>query len=286
MNIQQLADFQTTFVTPILETFQEMYKSIVRGLPQVIIAVVVLLVGCLIASMLRKFISKLLEKAKFNELLDKVGVGSVVRKVGVKGTASELISKVVYWVVILFVVKNAADKLGVEDVSLVILGVMAFLPKVFIAGLIMLIGFMVADMVRNAVFSALDALGLTYAGALAKIIFGFIFIITLTVALSQLGIETELLIASVKIILAALGLGLAICLGFGLKKLANQVVSGVYARDIYQVGTTIEYQGDEVKVAGVGPVTTKLIRQDGGFIMVPNDELISSSVRGRSAENE
>jgi len=66
--------------------------------------------------------------------------------------------------------------------------------------------------------------------------------------------------------------------------LANQIISGVYARDIYQVGTEIEYDNEPAKVAGVGPVTTKLQRQDGGFIMVPNHELVSKSVRGKSAD--
>ena len=284
MKIDNLANFQTTFVDPIKETFEGMVHSIINGLPQVIVAVVIMIVGYFIASILRKFISTLLSKVKFDELLDKAGVGSIFRKIGVKGSASELLGKVVFWIVILFVVKSAADKLGIDDVSAIINKIMDFLPKVFVSGIIMLVGFMVADIIRNAVYGTLDALGLEYAGALAKIIFGFIFIIVLTVALSQLGIETELLIASVQIILASLGLGLALCLGFGLKKLANQVVSGVYARDLFKVGTVIEYQGEEVKVAGVGPVTTKLMRNDGGFIMVPNDELTSSPVRGRSAE--
>ena len=211
-------------------------------------------------------------------------MASLLKKLGLNGSPSAIISKAVFWIIVLFIFKNAAGKLGIEDISNIIDSIMAFLPKVMVAGIIMLVGFMVADLVQNAVQRALDNLGLDYAKALANILFGFIFIIVLTVALSQLGIETELLNASVKIILAALGLGLAICLGLGLKGLANQIISGVYARDIYQVGTEIEYDNEPAKVAGVGPVTTKLQRQDGGFIMVPNHELVSKSVRGKSAD--
>ena len=104
-------------------------------------------------------------------------------------------------------------------------------------------------------------------------------------ALNQLGIETELLNASVKILLSGVALALSICLGLGLKGLACNIVSGVYARDLYQVGTQIEYQDELVRVAGVGPVTTKLQRADGGFILVPNESLLNQSVKGRSADS-
>lgn len=284
MNELFLANWSDQLLNPLKEIFQDMYEGIIGALPNLFLAVTILLIGYFVAATLKKFISKFLTSIKFDDLLEKAGIASLLKKLGMNGSPSVIISKVVFWIIVLFIFKNAAGKLGVEDVSNIIDSVMAFLPKVMVAGIIMLVGFMVADLVQNAVYRALDNMGLDYAKALANILFGFIFIIVLTVALSQLGIETELLNASVKIILAALGLGLAICLGLGLKGLANQIISGVYARDIYQVGTEIEYEGEPAKVTGVGPVTTKLQRQDGGFIMVPNHELVSKSVRGKSVD--
>ena len=66
--------------------------------------------------------------------------------------------------------------------------------------------------------------------------------------------------------------------------MARNIVSGVYSRDIYQVGTEIEYDGEVMTVGGVGPVTTKLNRLDGGFVVVPNEKLINEPVRGRSVQ--
>ena len=284
MNQPFLPSWTDKLLNPLQEIFQDMYQGIIDALPNLFLAITILLVGYFIATTMRKFIAKFLTGIKFDDILEKAGVASLLKKLGLNGSPSAIISKAVFWIIVLFIFKNAAGKLGIEDISNIIDSIMAFLPKVMVAGIIMLVGFMVADLVQNAVQRALDNLGLDYAKALANILFGFIFIIVLTVALSQLGIETELLNASVKIILAALGLGLAICLGLGLKGLANQIISGVYARDIYQVGTEIEYDNEPAKVAGVGPVTTKLQRQDGGFIMVPNHELVSKSVRGKSAD--
>lgn len=269
---------------PIIKTFTGMWEGIVNSLPNLIGGVAILLVGVFVAKFLRRLVGKTLEGLQFDTLLEKAGIAAIFNRLGLKGSPTEIIAKGMFWVVILFVVKNAADNLGVEDVTALIDSVMAFLPKVMTAGIIMLVGFMIADLIQNAVHAALDSLGLSYAKTLANILFGFVFVLVLTVALSQLGIETELLNSSVKIILAGLALALAICMGLGLKGLANSIVSGVYARDLYTVGTEIEYQQEQVKVAGVGPVTTKLQRRDGGFIIVPNEELINQAVRGRSAE--
>ncbi len=282
--IAQASTATPPFLEQLSGTFKKMFSDIISSLPNICIGLAILVIGYVIAIIIRKVVVKTLNGIKFNDLLDRAGFGAVFTKIGVKGGANELVGKLIFWIIMLFIIKNAADKVGIEDISQIIDKLIAFFPKVFIATIIMLVGFMVADLIRNAVFVALDNLGLGYAKALAGIIFGFVFVIVLTVALSQLGIETELLKDSVKIILLSLGLGLAICLGLGLKGMASQIVSGVYARDIYKVGTTIEHEGEEAKVAGVGPVTTKLMRSDGGFIMIPNDQLINKPVKGVSAE--
>ena len=272
------------FLNTLMTSFEDILDGIIKEIPTVAIGLIVFIVGFIVAVIIKKVICVVLNGIKFDEVLDKAGVGDIFRKIGVKDGVSKLIASLIYWILLLFILKTAAGLIGVEDITSIVDKIIAFLPKLLIASIIMLFGFMVADMVRTIVFNALDNLGLDYAKGLAGIMFGFIFIIVLTVALSQLEIQTELLNASVKIILGSLGLGLAICLGLGLKKMASQIVGGVYARDLFQVGTIIEYDGEEAKVAGVGPVTTKLMTKDGGFIMVPNDELISTPTKGQSAE--
>ena len=79
-----------------------------------------------------------------------------------------------------------------------------------------------------------------------------------------------------------MALALALALGLGLKTLASNIVSGVYAKDLYKVGTEIHYDERPAKVAGVGPVTTKLTRDDGSFLIVPNTLMVTAVIRGRT----
>lgn len=270
-------------ILQVQDAFADMAQDLVELLPKITIALVILVIGIVAAKIVRGFLAKTFKTINLDALLNRAGIGELFAKIGL-GSASIFIPKIIYFFVVLIVIRVAADAAGIDDVTEIINRIIAFLPAAITAAIIMLVGFIVADLIQNAVFRALDAMGLEYANTLAKVISGFVFILALTVALPQLGIETELLNDSVKIVLAGIALAIALALGLGLKTPAHNVVSGVYARDLYKIGTTISYDGTEAKVAGVGPLTTKLQVADGSFIIIPNSTLVSTTIKGRSAE--
>lgn len=279
---QNPADLLNYILVKLKEAFLEMGDGAISALPNLVIAVVLLFVGMVIAKVTRAVLTSSFKKIKLDEVFEKIGIQELFSKVGLKTGPSVAIPKVLYWLILLAFVKVAADKAGIDDISTLLDQIIAFLPKVLTASIILLVGFIVADMIQNAAFRSLDNIGLEYAGSLSRILFGFIFILVLTVAFSQLGIETELLNSSVKIILAGLALALSLAMGLGLKGLAGHIVAGVYARDLYKIGTEVHYDDLPAKVAGVGPLTTKLTRADGSFLIIPNSILVNEVIRGRT----
>ena len=263
------------------EAFIEMADGAISALPNLVIAAVLLFVGLIVAKVVRAVLTSTFKKIKLDEMSAKMGLAEIFSKIGLKAS-SVAIPKILYWLILLAFVKVAADKAGIEDISNLLDQIMAFLPKVLTASIILLVGYIVADLIQNAVFRSLDNIGLEYAGSLSRILFGFIFILVLTVAFAQLGIETELLNSSFKIVIGGLALALAIALGLGLKTLAGHIVAGVYARDLYKIGTEIHYDEHPAKVSGVGPLTTKLTRDDGSFLVIPNTILVNEVIRGRT----
>lgn len=264
------------------DAFLEMADGAINALPNLVIAVVLLFIGFVAAKVIRTLLTATFKRINLDEIFEKIGLAEIFSKIGLKTGPSVAIPKLLYWLILLTFVKVAADAAGIAPISALLTQIMGFLPKVLTASIILLVGFIVADLIQNAAFSSLDSIGLEYAGSLSRILFGFIFILVLTVAFSQLGIETELLNASVKIILAGLSLALALALGLGLKGLAAHIVAGVYARDLYKIGTEIHLDDRPAKVAGVGPITTKLTREDGSFLVIPNSLLVNEIIRGRT----
>ena len=278
----EAAGFSVHYIVEKLrEAFIEMADSAISALPNLVVAAILLFVGIIVAKVVRAILTSFFKKIKLDEISAKMGLAEIFSKIGLKAS-SVAIPNILYWLIILAFVRVAADKAGIEDVSILLDQIMAFLPKVLTASIILLVGYIVADLIQKAVFRSLDDVGLEYAGSLSRILFGFIFVLVLTVAFSQLGIETELLNASVKILLAGLALALALALGLGLKTLAGHVVAGVYARDLYQIGTEIHYDDRPAKVSGVGPLTTKLTRDDGSFLIIPNTIMVNEVIHGRT----
>jgi hypothetical protein len=276
--------FFMEIVNRVKDALLEMGYGFADFLPKLIIALVLLIIGSIAAKIVRAVLTSAFKKIKLDDLLNKIGIGQIFGKMGLSSGPAEFLPKLLYFVILLFVVKVAAEAAGITDISELIVSILAFSPRVLTAIIIMLTGFIVSEVVSKAVERALDNVGLDYSKTLAKIIFGFIFILFLTVALPQLEIQTELLNATVKILLIGLATALALSLGLGLRGLAGDIVAGVYVRDLYKVGTEIEMDGETTKVAGVGPITTKLQRQDGGFIILPNHRLVSDDIRGRGAD--
>ena len=223
----------------------------------------------------------MLQGIKIDSLVEKAGMESALSKMGVSGSLATLIPKIFSFFIIIFMIKQASVSAGFADISSFIDTIFAFTPKLITAFLIMVIGIFVGDLIQNATYATLDAKGLDYAGTVSKIIFALVFIVFLTVALSQVGIETELLKSTVKILLIGISLAIALALGLGLKQHANNIVAAVYVRDIYNKGTEIEIDGKALKIVGVGPVTTKLAQEDGEFVILPNSTLVTTTIKGK-----
>lgn len=254
-------------------------------IPKAIVALVIIVVGWLLAKMIAKVVATSFDKSGLDSLIGKSQLGAALRGVGLRSAPGSLLSKILYWMLLLIFIRTAANAAGLADIKDVVGAIFGFLPKVLVATIITLIGFMVADLVRVTTLRTLTNFGVDYAKMLSGILFGFVVVLVLTAALSQLGIETELLNSSVKILLGGCAAAIALALGMGMKTLASSMVAGVYARDLFKASTQITLDGQIYEVAGVGPVTTKLIDAEGAFLIIPNTRLVTENIKGLKKED-
>ena len=167
------------------------------------LALVLLVIGYAFAKLLCKLVSIGFAKLGVDGLLERSGFTAQLQRAGIKAAPGAFVATLIFWLTMLFVIKVAAQAAAIQDISDIIVAIISFLPNAITAALILLFGFIVADIIKNAVFNALDRMGLEYARTLSKIVFGFIFILILTVALAKINIQTELLNATVQILLGA-----------------------------------------------------------------------------------
>ena len=162
----------------------EAWASIATFLPKLVGFLVILVIGYIVAKAIAGILDKVLERVGFDRVVERGGVKKALSKS--KYDASSILAKVVFYAAFLFVLQLAFGIFGDNPISDLITGVIAYLPKVFAAILILVVGAAIAAAVKEIVESALG--GLSYGRGLA--IGGSVAILVLAVfaALDQLQI--------------------------------------------------------------------------------------------------
>lgn len=275
------AEAMSVWIQPLIEQFSAMGSSFMAFLPSLVLGLLILGAGVLIAKILRSILRKVGKKLQIDAAAEKLGIKDLVSKLGVRSPLHDVIATAIYWVVLFCFLKVAADVVGVKDVSAFIRDLILFFPRLFVSLLILLGGLLIASFLKGMVQSKLEDIEFEYAGLVSGFLYGLLSIMIFTMVLSQLGIETDLVNSSVKIFLGALALAIAIALGFGLRPVAKNIVSGVYARDLFPPGSIVEIEDSEATIVEIGAVATRLERGENRFFVVPNSQLLSQVTRGK-----
>jgi hypothetical protein len=160
------------------------WAAVAAFLPKLIGFFLVLLIGYFIAKAITKVLDRVLERVGFDRAVERGGVGTMLAKS--KFDASSLLATVAFYALMLFVLQLAFGVFGPNPVSDLIHGTIAYLPNVFVAILIIVVGTAVAAAVKEIVEASLS--GLSYGRVLAFGASTAILVVAVFAALDQLEI--------------------------------------------------------------------------------------------------
>jgi hypothetical protein len=187
-------------------------STVVSFVPQLVLFLVIVLVGWLVAKLLRKAVDAVLERVGFDRAVERGGVGRAMQ--GSKYDASDIAALLVYYAVLLFTLQLAFGVFGPNPVSLLITDIIGFLPKLFIALIIVVVGSAIAGAVADLIRGAMGGLG--SARIVATVAQVFIVGLAAIAALNQMGIAVTVTMPVLITVLATVG-GIAVVgLGGGL----------------------------------------------------------------------
>ncbi len=265
----------------LLAAMSSLWASVAAFIPRLFGALVVVLLGFVVAKLLDTLLSKVLAKLGLDRLMAGTGLTKLLGRAGIRIPVSALIGKVVYWFVLLIFLVSAAESLGLERVSATLDMLALYVPKVFGAALILLAGVLLAQMLSGLVRGAAESVGLDYANGLARIAQGLVIIISISVAIGQLEVKTELLNYVIAIVLITFGLAVALAFGLGSRELVGQILAGIYVRELYEVGQRVRLEDIEGQIEEIGTVKTLLLTDDGELASVANKVLLEQRVGSR-----
>ncbi|RMR43878.1 CmpX [Pseudomonas savastanoi pv. glycinea] len=140
---------------------------------------------------------------------------------------------------------------------------------------------MLAQLVNGLVRGAAEGVGIDYSAGLGRIAQGLVIIISISVAISQLEVKTDLLNHVIVIALITVGLTVALALGLGSREIAGQIIAGIYVRELFQVGQQVRVGDTEGQIEEIGTVKTTLLTDEGELVSFSNRILLEQRVSSR-----
>lgn len=193
-------------------------STIAEFLPKLVLFLVILIIGMIIAKVIGKALSALLEKVGFDRAVERGGVKRALANS--KMDASDIIAKLVYYTLLLFVLQLAFGVFGPNPISELLTQVIAFLPSLIVAIIIIVVASAIAAAVKVLIEGTLG--GLSYGKALANAASVFILFLGVVAALNQVGVATTVTTPVLIAILAAVAGVIVVGVGGGLIKPMQQ----------------------------------------------------------------
>ncbi|MEU6076576.1 hypothetical protein [Micromonospora sp. NPDC047074] len=192
----------------------DMWRSVLLFVPRAIAFIAILVVGWLIARAVLKIVDAALERVNFDRAVERGGIKRALERT--KYDASDILAKLAYYAVLLFTLQFAFGVWGPNAISDLIRGVVGWLPRAFVAIIIVVVAAAIANAVRDLVTGALG--GLAYGKILADLTAVFILALGVIAALNQVGIATTVTTPVLIAVLATVAGILIVGVGGGLVK--------------------------------------------------------------------
>lgn len=260
-----------------VSSFKAMGEKIMVTLPHIVGAILVLFIGWIIIKIVVYILKKALKFAKMDQLSEKISDMNLLGKTDIKLNITNAIVLFVKWILFLVFLIIAADIMKWQVVSIEIGNLLRYLPRLFSAIALFMIGIYIANFVKKAIKGFYDSFDLSGAKIISGLVFYVIAIIITVTALNQAGIDTTVVTHNITIILGALLLAVAIAFGLGSKDIVKELLLTFYTRKNYELGDTVKINDVTGTIDAIDNICMTL-NTDHGKTIIPIKKVVESQV--------
>jgi len=184
-------------------------------LPRFLAAVVILVVGILFARIVRGIIVKTLEAARVSRLVEKTPLELFLKNAELGTKIEDAIGAIFYWLFIFLIVYTSVSVLGLTPLSIVLEKILSYIPHIFSAFGIFVIGVLLAGVVETVVKGAMKGFDPHSSRLFAKVASYMVVAITSLAAIAELGIASQFITILFMGLVFSFSLGTGLALGLG-----------------------------------------------------------------------
>jgi hypothetical protein len=209
-----------------------MWQRLVEGgqqvgyvLPALLAAGLILVTGYFLARQVQRWVDDTLKRLDFNRVAAAGGLDEAAERAAATDPIGAT-SKLVFWLVMLVVILLASTALGLESINEMFGMMLAFIPTLIAAIVVIILGMVVGEFVRGIILASAG----TVPGVptLAKVAKGAVVVIGSFMALQVVGVAEEIVTAAFTLILGAVALAVGLAFGLGNRELAGEITRRWY----------------------------------------------------------
>jgi len=203
---------------------QNLWQGFLTFIPTLIGAIIVFIIGWFISVGIGKLVAEVLIRIKFNKLFEKTGWKQALEKAELKVNAAEFIGAIAKWVLVIVFLLAAVEILGFVQFAAFLKSILAYLPNVIVAALILVVTVILVDIVEKVVRTAVEGVKVGYGHLVSVMIKWSIWIFAVLAILHQLGIARPFMETLFTGFVAMLVISLGIAFGLGGKDVAAEIL--------------------------------------------------------------
>jgi hypothetical protein len=208
----------------IVSSLQNLWLGFANFVPNLIGALIVFIIGLIVAAGLGTLVEKIFEAVRLDAFLAKLGLGKYFERAGLRLRGAYFLGRLVYWFIVVAFLLAASDSLGLYALSGFLKDVLAYLPNVVAAVLIMLAAVVVGNFLKKLVTASVLGAKLHAAHFLGTLTWWSVVVFGLLTALVQLGIASSIINSIVTGFIAMLALAGGLAFGLGGRDYANYLI--------------------------------------------------------------
>lgn len=188
-------------------------------------ASIIFLAGYFMARQVEKWTEHVLGRLNFNRVGGS-GLSEAVGRTGSRLDPAHAIGKLIFWLVMLVVILLASTALGLESINDMFGLMLSYIPTVIAAVVIVILGMIIGEFVRGLILAS--AGGVAGVPTVAKVAKAAVVMISIFMALQQVGVAEEIVTAAFTLILGAVALAVGLSFGLGNRELAGEITRRWY----------------------------------------------------------
>ena len=216
-------------VSELVQAVHELARGFAHYLPRLIALLILAFVGWVIAYAVKVTLRSILQLIKFDKLSENTGASQLLSRAALP-TATEMVSRFVFWVTWLGFIMLGVSVLGILGLQEQISRVFLFLPRLFVAMFVLFFGLLAASFFSRAALLAAVNANMPSARIVSLAVRSIIIVFVFSIVFEELGLAEQTMLVAFGIAFGALMFGLAIAFGVGGRNLAQRFLEEKFVR--------------------------------------------------------